>query len=370
MRRCCIALVVLALVAGSCGNDDGAGVRELDGSASDSETGSGSASSSAPASGSVPAEPTEGDGGYEYATDVASHRLVVLDVCDIARLVDEGDFEGAAEVYRGGGASVADDGTVRTLAGFATREDAQHGLDDYYGTPTPLDDFVSAALEGTGPFAGEADDVRAQGVEKGVQNQLMVAWVVHELSSALEKADEGNFDPAEGAAHNWDEAWAFYHGAQPDCAPYGTADRRAADFGTVGEGDTALANEAILAAMVAGRDALLDGDLEAAEAAANAVMQGLTITYSQAAIRYATLVEQDLAEGDPDQAREHQAEGLAFWRVIEAHVVPLGVDGDAIDTVFDLTNEPGAGGGGEAVRAALRPAWETLGITDADIGEL
>ena len=199
----------------------------------------------------------------------------------------------------------------------------------------------------------------------------MVAWVVHELNSALAKAADANFDVQEGAVHNWDEGWAFFHGVDPGCAPYSTGDKRAANFGTVGsDGETALANEAILAAMVAGRDALLAEDVAGAEVAAAEVVRNVTITYSQAAIRYASLVEGDLADGDPETAKVHQAEGLAFWRVIEAYVVPEGADGDAINAIFDLANEPGAHGFGDEVRAALQPALDALDITDEDIGTL
>jgi hypothetical protein len=213
--------------------------------------------------------------------------------------------------------------------------------------------------------------VRAQGVEKGMQNQVMIAWVVHELETALAEAADGDFDPAEGAVHNWDEAWAFYHGAEPGCAPYATANSRAGNFGTTGaDGETARANEAILAAMIEGRDALLAEDAAGAEAAAAEVVRNVVITYSQAVIRYASLVEDDLAADDTALARVHQAEGLAFWRVIEAIVTPLGADAEAIDAIYDLAEEPGANGFGDDVRAALEPAWEALGISGDDIGEL
>ena len=160
-------------------------------------------------------------------------------------------------------------------------------------------------------------------------------------------------------------------GAEPSCAPYATANSRAGNFGTVAQdGGTALANEAILAAMIDGRDALLAEDAAGAAAAADEVVRGVVITYSQAAVRYASLIEGDLAEGDEATAREHQAEGLAFWRVIEAYVVPAGADGDTIDAILSLENEPGVNGFGDEVRAALEPAWDALGISAADIGEL
>ena len=378
-------IAALAMVLAACGGDDGGEVRDLgadgtssgsaSGSASGTASGTGSGSSSGSASGSAsePSETTPNDGGYEYASDVSAHRLVTLDVCEIKDLLEQEpiDYTAIETIYTEGKSSVNADGSVRSLAGFASSEDRLHGLDTYYGATTPLDDFVSAAIAGVGPFGGASDGVRSQAIEKGTQNQIMVAWAAHELNAALEKAASGDFDPTEGSVHNWDEAWAFYHGAEPGCAPYATADSRAANFGTTGsDGETAQANEEILDAMLAGRDALLDSDHAGAETAADAVRRAIFITYSQAVIRYATIAPQDVEDGDTDAATEHRAEGLAFWRVIEAWAAEAGADVDRINSIFDLDGEPGANGGGEDVRAALAPAWDTLGITAEDIGEL
>lgn len=377
MKRPALSMLVVgALVLVGCGSDDGATVRDLGAgdAGSGSTSGSGSGSASAPAtdsgSGSSSTAAATGDGGYEYASDVSAHRLVTRDICEINALLDESpiDFEAVEAIYRDGSNSVNDDGSVRTLADFATATDRLHGVDEYYGTATPLDDWVTSALDGSGRFEGRSDAVRRQGVQKGIQNQIMVAWVVHEIESALAKAADGDVDPASGAPHNWDEAWAYYHGAEPGCAPFATANSRAGNFGTTGDdGETALANEAILAAMTAGRDALLDGDREGAQAAAAEVGRNVVITYSQAAIRYATLAVADVEAGD--DPLEHVVEGLAFFRVIEPIVAGAGADVEAIDAIFDL-DAPGQRGGGDEVRAALQPAWDVLGITADDIGEL
>ena len=415
-RLMATAFIAVVVAAGCSGTDDGAAVREInDGSesvsASASGTGSASGSASASASGlasatatgtgsasatgtgtgsatgtgtasatgsasaSAPAgassESSPGDGGYEYASNVDSHRLLVADICGIGDLLDAGDFAAVEDIYRNGENSVKSDGSIRTIGGFAAGEGKQHGLDAYYGTPTPLDDFVTAALQGTGMFEGQSDGVRSQGAEKGIQNQVMVAYAVHELYAALAKAADGNFDVASGAVHNWDEGWAFFHGTEPGCAPYATGDKRAGNFGTAGaDGETARANEGILAAMITGRDALVSGDAATAEWATAEVIRNLAITYSQAAIRYASLIEGDLADGNDAKAKEHQAEGLAFWRVVEAYMVPAGADAGAMDAIFNLNNPPGANGYGAEVRAALEPAWDALGIAASDIGSL
>lgn len=383
-------MAAASLLLAACGGDDGATVRDLgadgvasasgsasasasgaaSGSASGSASGVASASASGTASGSDAA--ADSDGGYEYASDVNAHRLVTRDLCDINALLDAEtiDFEAVEAIYRDGVHSVNSDGSVRSLAGFATATDRLHGLDSYYGTETPLDDFVTSALDATGPFEGASDAVRRQGVQKGLVNQVMLAWVEHELVTALDKAADGDLDPASGAPHNWDEAWAFYHGAEPDCAPYATANSRAANFGTSNEEGIARANAQVLDAMVAGRDALLAGDVSGAEAAAEEVRRAVFVTYSQAAIRYATLAAAAAEEGEADEAKKSQAEGLAFWRVIEAPAAAVGADVSAVNAIFDLATEPGAGGTGDDVRAALQSAWDAFGIDPEDIGEL
>ena len=82
------------------------------------------------------------------------------------------------------------------------------------------------------------------------------------------------------------------------------------------------------------------------------------------------IVEADVAAGDLDTAKVHQAEGLAFWRVLEADAAANGADIAAINAIYDLANEPGANGGEAEVRAALQPMWDASAITAEDIGEL
>ena len=382
-------IAVFSLIAASCGDDDGGSVRDLDssesssgsGSASGSASGSSSASaiasSSASASGSgsasmaaggSTADATPADGGYAYASNIDSHRLVVEDICEINEIVGDYRWSEIAEIYANGSNSVKSDGSVRTIGGFAAGEGKKHGVDTYYGTPTPLDDFVSAALNGTGVWAGESDAVRKQGVQKGIMNQVMIAWVVHELNAALAKAADGNFDAATGAPHNWDEAWAFYHGSAPGCGPFATANKRAKDFGTLGsDGETALANEGLLAAMIDGRDALLAGDEAGAISATNEAVKHVFITYAQATIKYAAKVYSDLEAGDTEAARVHQAEGWAFFRIIEPILGNNGIDTSVIDSILNMENEPGSGSVAD-IQAVLDPVITSFGITAAEFG--
>ena len=380
-------IAVFSLIAASCGDDDGGSVRDLDSSEGSSGSGSGSssgsssasavASASASASGSgsasmaaggSTADATPADGGYAYASNIDSHRLVVEDICEINEIVGDYRWSEIGEIYANGSNSVKSDGSVRTIGGFAAGEGKKHGVDTFYGTPTPLDDFVSAALNGTGVWAGESDAVRKQGVQKGIMNQVMIAWVVHELNAALAKAADGNFDADTGAPHNWDEAWAFYHGSDPGCGPFATANKRAKDFGTLGsDGETALANEGLLVAMIDGRDALLAGDEAGAISAANEATKNVFITYAQATIKYAAKVYSDLEAGDTEAARVHQAEGWAFFRIIEPILGNNGIDTSVIDSILNMENEPGSGSVAD-IQAVLDPVITSFGITPAEFG--
>ena len=389
-------LAIVSLVAAGCGDDDGGSVRDLNSSSNSASSGSssGSASASASSSGSASApvasasasasgsgsasaaaaagqptdDATQADNGYAYASNVDTHRLVVLDICDINDIVGDYKWSEIAEIYADGVHSVKSDGSVRTIGGFAVGEGKKHGVDTYYGTATPLDDFVSAALNGTGVWEGESDAVRKQGVQKGIMNQIMIAWVVHELNAATDKAADGNFDVASGAVHNWDEAWAFYAGAAPECGPFATADKRAKDFGTLGsDGLTALANEGLLAAMIDGRDALLAGDASGAAAASREAQSHVFTTYAQATIKYAAKVYSDLEAGDTEAARVHQAEGWAFFRVIEPILGNNGIDTSVIDSILNMENEPGSGSVAD-IQAVLDPVIAYFGITPEEFG--
>ena len=115
-----VAVATLLVVLAACGSDDGATVRDLGADGSASASGSASGSSSGSASGPAPSAsgPSEADGGYDYASDVSSHRLLVADICEVNELLDADpiDFEAVGDLYRNGKNSVKADGSVRALA--------------------------------------------------------------------------------------------------------------------------------------------------------------------------------------------------------------------------------------------------------------
>ena len=262
----------------------------------------------------------DADGGYTYASNVDNHRMLMGDVCDIKDLSGAYDWDGVKDIYEDGKHAEKSDGSYRTLMGFADASGKNHAYDAYYGADGSWNDFVSAAIDGTGPFEGESDTVRDQAVEKGIQNGVMTAYAIHELNAAIIKAEAGNWG-ADDAQHAWDEGWAFYHGPDDSnhdydgCGPYATAAKRGGNFGT---GDAT--NIATLAAMNAGLTALQNEDMQGVVDARDEVLKNIVIVYSQASVRYASKMTDDLAAGDTADYDKHQAEGRAFYRVIEAYV--------------------------------------------------
>ena len=265
------------------------------------------------------------DGGYEYASNVDNHRMLMGDVCDIKDLSGAYDWDGVKDIYENGEHAEKSDGSYRTLMGFADASGKNHAYDAFYGADGSWNDFVSAAIDGTGPFGGESDTVRDQATEKGIQNGVMTAYAIHELNAAIIKAEAGNWGP-DDAQHAWDEGWAFYHGPDDSnhdydgCGPYATADKRAGNFGTANSGGTAATNVATLAAMNAGLTAMQNEDMQGLVDARDEILKNIVIVYSQASVRYASKMTDDLAAGDTSDYDKHQAEGHSFYRVIEAYV--------------------------------------------------
>ena len=256
------------------------------------------------------------DGGYTYASNVDNHRSLMKDLCDIKTAASAFDWATAKDIYQNGKNAQKSDDSYRTLAGFAAADGKNHGYDDYYNMSGSVDSHIMAAMDGTGDFAGASDTVRYQGIAKLTVNMGMVAYTIHELNSAIAKADAGNVDNDSGAPHNWDEGWAFFHGPDEDygCSPAKVMEKRAGDFGTTNSDGVANTFVATEAAMVAGLAALQASDSAGYTAAADTVVKNLVITYSQAVLKYTSKMDSNTT------AEKYQAEGYAFWKAIEAYV--------------------------------------------------
>ena len=258
------------------------------------------------------------DGGYTYASNVDNHRSLMKDLCDIKDAASNNDWTTAKDIYQNGKNAEKDDGTFRTLAKFAGEEGKKHNYDTFYEQTGSVDAHIMAAMDGTGVFANASDTVRYQGIAKLTVNMGMVAYTIHELNSAIAKANDGNIDDDTGAPHNWDEGWAFFHGPDEDydCSPAKVMEKRAGDFGTTNTAGVAKTFAATEAAMVSGLAALQGSNSAGYTAAAETVVKNLIITYSQAVIKYTSKMDSNTT------AEKYQAEGYAFWKAIEAYASP------------------------------------------------
>ena len=109
-----------------------------------------------------------------------------------------------------------------------------------------------------------------------------------------------------------------------------------------------VTNVATLAAMK-GLVAMQNEDMQGLVDARDEVLKNIIIVYSQASVRYASKMTDDLADGDTDDYDKHQAEGHAFYRVIEAYVAEHNTsNSDMIVAMFDPTNDGDASADYEA----------------------
>jgi hypothetical protein len=310
-------------------------------------------------------------GGYQPVSDVAGHARMSLDLCEINRLLDSrpADFAGVAAIYRQGKFSDESEGVKRTLGKSASEsraaEDTLGRYERYLGVGW-LNAFVGDAIDGVDAFAGASEAVRREAVRIGVRDQIMVAWALHELDAAVDKAAKGSFTKKSGAPHNWDEVWAYYHGEKPECGPFATANARGEEFG-VGT----LINRRLLLSMKDGLKALVESkSASAARKIRDDVMRDITITYVQSVIRSASGIDAALAQGKADEARLRQAEGWAYYRVIEPLIAKANTTtAQTLAGIFDLTSKP-ADGSAAKVTSALSSAYDALRISPSDVGQL
>ncbi|MEX2195002.1 MAG: hypothetical protein WD844_06925 [Thermoleophilaceae bacterium] len=301
-RYLALSLAAAVLVGAGCGEDDDGGEQ------------------------AATAAPAEAAAGYTPVSDIEEHAAIGEDVAEIKALLEpaaeggEADFEQAGEIWSEGRNSEKGDGSARTLAGFAEDSDVAALVED--------------AITGEGEAAGLDPAQRRQWIDKGMSAALALK-VLGELDAAAEKVEAGETDPAEGAPHNVDEAWAFYDAGGEGLAT--TADKRAADFGLEGE-----VAEPVLSGFTAAQDAAGAGDAEALAQAREQVRAGLNRIFSLAVKKY-------LVEGAEDEVAA--AEGLAFsWGL-------QGLPGDARTAI-----EGGFGEDGDAQAA--------VDVLDAAAGDL
>jgi hypothetical protein len=120
--------------------------------------------------------------------------------------------------------------------------------------------------------------------------------------------------------------------------------------------------------MQRGLSALQARNVNGAARAREELVRYITIIYIQSAIKYAADLDAALAQGKTDDARIWQAEGWAYFRVIEPLVSEVSAGAaQAVTGVFELGTKPVQGAGPKVARA-LAEAYGPLKIHASEVG--
>ncbi|GMH81253.1 hypothetical protein TrVE_jg8694 [Triparma verrucosa] len=324
--------------------------------------------------------------GYTPRSDVAKHALLDKDMRRIGLLAGEGDFINAKLIYTGGWNSWKenDDGTFkswRNYQGFASSSKLalfQEGqdLNDYYGSYTALDTFISAALDGTTPFAADTDaTARKEMAGKTLQFGLNLYYVIREFYDAIDDCTAQSLTNNYGNVHAWDEGVMFWAGSlEKDGSGSGEllhmlGEKRAGnyDYTTADHGKTAsTVNADLVALFLAGEAHLVAGECGKALPIVDDIISKMIVPVIQGAQRYAWKV----GSGASATAKS-RAEGWAFAKSILPMVAKC--DASSADTIvknMDYFATAPMADGTEAVFEAWQKTFACLGVTCNDIGEL
>lgn len=317
---------------------------------------------------------TEGDGIYSPVSNVDAHAAITNDIAEIVQLtnaVQEGKplpADQILEIYEKGKNSRSGNG-FRTLRGFARdpqRAEQFPQAVQFYNSPTFLDDTVIDSIQGTGTAADYTPAQRRQSIQKGLQ-RILNYWILHELLAAEEKIKAGNTDPATGAPHNVDEAWAFYLGAPQDGKyPNGlsaTAASREGNFGREGTIDKPLRE-----ALDQARKAALAGNQQEYEEAAQRVRSRLNALFYLASARYLNEALKSVQSGKPETAPAQLIEGLSFYRTIQPTVAQASAQANnTIVSYYQSQPEALTEARRDEALAALNSAAQALNLQQSDL---
>ena len=221
----------------------------------------------------------------------------------------------------------------------------------HFGSATWISDFVDQICDGT-TLSSHAG-ARAELLEKTIMDALQVQAIVSDLYQGYSNSDQ----------EKWDQGAAKFHGAKDSYGStvFARGDKRGANYGTKWN-NVAKTNTNIAKALA---DGLANGP---SEADYNEVLKQIKVIYAQSTIRYAWLIDRDVVEGT--EYREHQAEGLAFFRVIAPWVKSVDSTGyDTINQIFDMAKRPFSVGG-YSYCLVMQIVEDALAISVGDLGTL
>ena len=263
-------------------------------------------------------------GSYTPTADVGGSTSFTVAMKSTIDEIDVGegtpDYSGAKAKFAALGIQGAAD-EIRTVEPYWELARA------YFGT----DNWMSAYFNAAADTASYGQAARIEMMEKTARDAVAVMAII----SDAYKGSKGTTDVHD---RYWDHAAAKFLGtdATRGVTVFNRAQKRAANYGTLEGADAAKANSLIITALKLGKDATTT---QARLAQYDAVVSQMKVIYSQCVLRYAYLVDQDIATGA--DYTEHQAEGQAFWRVIAPWVNAVDENGAVyLEGIFNLARAP------------------------------
>ena len=267
----------------------------------------------------------------------------------------------------GSGTDIATAFESTSLKGLAERggEDTADMFATHHGSANWMSAIITDATKASGSSYSTAG-AKAEAIEKTIMDSIAMQSIITDLEHAGH-AEHGE-TPAQKNAY-WDSAAAKYFGtdAARSSTIYARADKRGKNFGQMeagsisGEGEVSKVNKNILAAFNSGPS----------EANMNTIIKNLKVIYTQATLRYAYLVNEDLAEAT--DWNEHQAEGFAFYNNIAPYVKAKDSDGHNMlanyfnpKVVPDSYNFFGYCKSKAVLKAADSAVWSAMGTFEND----
>ena len=277
---------------------------------------------------------TVGGVTYTFANDVGASLQFSEAIADIKSMLTNGDsMANVAAAYTNLG--------LRGLADLPRIADADGYtlFNTEHGSVTWISDLMDLALASPNTWVPKLS-ARNEIIEKTLMDALAVQCIhddlAHAATTAHSAADKRLF---------FDHAAAKFLGTSTarGSTVFARGNKRGLNYGTAPDGINSAASLAILDALKTG--AAVSGNLAADDTARAAqiaiVTRQIKIIYSQATLRYAKLVNDDLAENNP--FAEHQAEGMAFFNVIRPWVKASSVSDATVavlDQIFDVQTSP------------------------------
>ena len=219
----------------------------------------------------------------------------------------------------------------------------------HFGSETWISDFIDKICDGT--TLSSHPGARAEMVEKTILDGLQTQLILSDLYNGWKNSDSAK----------WDQGAAKFHGASDsyESTIFSRGDKRGANYGTMSSDGIANANKKIATALAAAGKS---------EVQYNEIMKQFKVIYAQATIRYAWLIDQDVVEGT--DYHEHQAEGLAFFRVIAPWVKEIDAAGyETVNQIFDTNKRPFSIGG-HAYCLVEKIITDALTLSTTDMGAL